>query len=188
MKIVALTSLFYMLLMFSLPGLDWISEAWWVGTIFAYAPRVVFLIPPVIFIMGSYLWHRKSIIINLISIAIVLGPLMHLELPQLSVPELPTADQRIRFATCNIQGFKPDFGAVLQELGTRNPNIVVFQESMGDHSLIDQWFSDWNVYRTDSFMVASRFPLTHVETFYSNKAFGLAGLHSLAANRSHFGQ
>ena len=164
---VALISLFYMLLMIPLLALEWISEGWWVGTVFAYSPRVVFLIPPVVFIMGSFLWHRKSIVVNLISIVIAGGPLMHLHLPQLSIPELPDTDQRIRFATCNVQGFEPDFGAVLTELGARDPNVIVLQESIGDHSLIDQWFGEWNVYRTDSFLLASKFPLKHVETFYS---------------------
>ena len=160
---VALISLFYMLLMIPLLTLEWISEGWWIGTVFVFSPRVVFLIPPVVFIMGSFLWHRKSIFVNLISIVIAGGPLMHLQLPQLSIPELPDADQRIRVASCNVQGFEPDFGAVMTELGSRDPNVIVLQESLGDHPLVDTWFGEWHVHREDSFLLASKFPRSFTE-------------------------
>lgn len=164
---VALASLLYLLLMIPLLGLEWISETWWIGTIFTYAPRIVFLVPPVLFIVGSFLWHRKSIIVNLISIVICAGPLMHLVLPPMSVPELPEKDQRIRFVTCNVQGFEPNFSAVLQEIGTHDPNVVVFQEALGSHPLIEQWFDGWEIHSEDSFLIASKFPLKHVETMFS---------------------
>ena len=164
---IALISLLYLILMIPLLGLEWVSETWWVGTIFAYSPRVVFLIPPVIFIVGSFLWHRKSVIVNLISIVIAAGPLMHLQLPPTSVPQLPEKEQQIRLVTYNVQGFEPDFSAVLQELGSHDPNVVLFQESFGEQPLIEQWFGGWNIYREDAFMVASKFPMKHVETMFS---------------------
>lgn len=165
--VVALISLLYLILMIPLLALEWISESWWIGTVFAYSPRVVFLVPPVIFIVGSFLWHRKSIIVNLISIVIAAGPLMHLQLPPTSVPELPAKDQQIRLVTYNVQGFEPDFSAVLQELGPHDPNVVIFQEAFGEQPLIEQWFGGWNIHREDAFLVASKFPMKHVETMFS---------------------
>ena len=171
--VVALLSLLSLLGTLIALGLHYTSEQWWAGLIFTYLPKSALLVPTGLLLAGSVFWHRKSLPINLFCVVMVAGPLMDLKLPPFSASALPQRDLRVRLTSCNVQGFEPDFGLVLEEVGRSRPNVVAFQEAHGrksGHELLKRYFRkrddwDWHIVHDGVFFVASLYPVKHVETF-----------------------
>ena len=138
-----------------------ISENWWFSSALTYAPRFPFLIPVVVLLITSLIWNRAATTVNVISLAMVSMPIMGLSLPIARWMQGTKATQghALKIVSCNVQQFKPDFPAVLAELGRMNPDVIAFQDARGQSRLLDQYFESWNTLRDGEFFVASKFPI-----------------------------
>lgn len=157
-----------------------ISEEWWVGTFLTFAPRTPWLIPTLVLILASLIWHRASIKFNLVSLLIVLVPIMGLSIPferWLSRPVRTPDDTELKIVSCNVQVYQPDFDKVLSEIATIKPDIIAFQEAGFPDPSMDELCPDWHVVHHGLFYVTSRYPLKHLSDIVV-KEFGgrLAGM------------
>ena len=139
-----------------------VSESWWVSTVLTYAPRTPFAAPALGLLVASLFWHRPSLWLNAVSLAVVLGPVMGLSLPTsrlLSPSVVETGELELKIVSCNVQAFKPDFAKVLDEIAAINPDVVAFQEAFPLSPLLDEAFRGWHTVNHDRFWVGSRYPL-----------------------------
>lgn len=153
-----------------------ISENWWFSSAMTYAPRIPYLVPAIVLLLASGLWHRSSIIVNLISIAVVAVPIMGLALPvgqwlgSTPAAAAPSGGTVLKVVSCNVQDFRPDFEAVITEIGKFNPDVVAFQDARSQSKLLSKFFSKWHTVHEGEYFVASRYPVTlvklgHFESF-----------------------
>lgn len=140
-----------------------VSESWWVGTVFTYLPRAPWAVPALVLGMLACRWHLPSLGINLIALLLVVGPLMEFRAPWLAEQPHTTATtaaaRPLRFVSANVQHYRPDFGALLQEIHRLRPDVLVLQEAIGDHPLLIESFPEWHRLHVDYFWIGSRYPL-----------------------------
>ena len=138
-----------------------VSETWWVGTVLTYSPRAPLLIPTLILLLASLIWHRYSLGMNLVSAGIVLVPIMGLSLPLdlwLNGAPVSEGEMVLKIVSCNVQSFQPNFGKIIAEIQAIKPDVVVLQEAFGDHDwLSDPQFRDWHSVHHGQYWVASRY-------------------------------
>ena len=160
--------------------LYFVSETWWVGSVLTYSPKVLFLIPTLILIVASAIWHRSTLGPNLVSAFIVVVPVMGLSLPlELWLNRLPATerDMVLKVVSCNVQSFEPDFRKLLDEIELINPDIVALQEAFGDDERADEFFRDWYSVRQRQYRVFSRKRLSLISACDVNEFGGrLAGM------------
>ena len=160
--------------------LYFVSETWWVGTVLTYAPRILFLIPTLMLLTASLIWHRSSLGMNLIASGIVLVPVMNLSIPlDLWLNGSPTTygETVLKIVSCNVQSFEPDFRKVLDEIALIKPDLVAFQEAFGEDERADQFFRDWQVVRQGQYRIYSRFPASVISNCEVSQFGGrLAGI------------
>ena len=139
-----------------------ISEGWWVSTVLTYAPRTPFMAPALGLLVASLFWNRRSLWVNVVSLAVVLGPVMGLSVPasrMLSPAAAETSDFELRIVSCNVQAFKPNFAKVLEEIAVIKPDVVALQEAFPLSPLLDEAFRGWHTISHDRYWVGSRFPV-----------------------------
>ncbi len=142
-----------------------VSETWWVGTVLTYAPRTPYLVPTLMLLVASLLWHRPSIGMNLVSTAIVLVPVMGLSIPLelwLNGSSKTDGETSIKIVSCNVQSFKPDFDKVLEEISAINPDVVALQEAFRGDARLEEFFRDWHTLRHGHYWVGSRYPVSFI--------------------------
>lgn len=141
-----------------------VSENWWFSSALTYAPRMPYLIPAVGLLIASLIWHRSSVAVNLISVAMVAGPIMGLSLPVSRwMGQTVPGGITLKVLSCNVQGFKPDFASVLAEVGRCNPDLVAFQDVRGESKLLEKYFASWHTVEKGEFFVACRHPVKLVQ-------------------------
>jgi endonuclease/exonuclease/phosphatase family metal-dependent hydrolase len=159
----------YMLLML----LAWIclwasADRHWTGTLVEFGPRWGLLIPiPFIAIMAlvndrHLLWPAG------LALLIGMGPLMGLCLP---LPWRVSAglSPAIRVMTLNTDGrARPEEVVALAE--SAQVDVVCLQEAYRPDNWVQQFGPDWDVRYQDEFVIASRFPITGLETLASQDA------------------
>lgn len=155
-----------------------VSERWWLGTVFVYLPRSPWMFPAFLLTALSCRFSPLSIAVNAVTILVVAGPVMNYQARSLvSSPAIDDTRPLIRVLSCNIQGFRPHFPDVVAEIQRIDPDVIAFQEVFNDHELVEELFAEWNVQRVDEYLVASRWPLKHLETCY------VAGFDRVTATR-----
>ncbi len=154
------------------------SEDWWRTMPLVYLPKAPFLAPTVLMILLFAALRPRLLPINLLSLAIVLGPIMGLVLPfsRWSEPAMSPVND-LRLVSCNIQAFEPNFPEVIEELALHQPDVVVFQEVRGgDHPLLSRVFPGWHVVRENFLWIGSKYPVRAIETLESRAFSRTAGL------------
>ena len=137
-----------------------VSEKWWPAVVLTYAPRAFLLIPGVVLFLISFTTGLRTQLINLISVALVAGPGMELNIPWAAAH--PHADAfRLRVVTCNTAAFSGGTDAILREIVACEPELVLLQEILPPHvPSLAEAFPDWSVVVRGEFAVISRYPLT----------------------------
>lgn len=171
---VARLSWLNLVLLFVVSGLLFVvSEKWWFSSAMTYAPRIPYLIPASLLLIASVCWNRSAIVLNLISIATVVVPIMGLTLPiaKWRSPVIEAGQgTKLKVVSCNVQDYKPDFASILAEIGHFNPDVVVLQDAHDRSKLLNSYFESWHVVRHGEFYLASRYPaklvnVGHFEAF-----------------------
>ncbi len=145
-------------------GTLWIvSERTWWGTLFTFLPRHALLAAPALLLVCSLYAHRRSIIVNAAAMILAAGPLMGGRIPLVGFGEPSAPNATIRIVSCNVQCFEPDFELVLSEIKEIAPDVVTFQEAIGDSDSLPRAFPGWHVLREDQYWVGSRYPLHRLD-------------------------
>jgi vancomycin resistance protein VanJ len=145
-------------------GVLWIvSERTWWGTLFTFLPRHAFLVLPALLLIGSLFSDRLSIFINLAGVALAAGPLMGGRVPLAAPFESSGPASGIKVVSCNVQCFEPDFESVLREIMSHAPDVIAFQEAIGDPELLQRTLPGWHILHEDQFWIGSRYPLHRID-------------------------
>lgn len=153
-----------------------VSETWWFSSAMTYMPRIPYLLPTAALLLASLRWHRGSIPVNLISAAMILGPIMGLTLPiekWVGGSSSAAGSRTLKIVSCNVQGFSPDFASIIAEISRLNPDVVAFQDARGKSKLFEAYFAEWQSVQSGEFFVASKYPIKllatgHFEAFRRN--------------------
>jgi endonuclease/exonuclease/phosphatase (EEP) superfamily protein YafD len=144
-----------------------VSERTWWGTVFTFCPRHPFLVPPAVLLLASVVVHRWSIVMNLACLVLVAGPLMGTRLPFKLLSSGGVDGRGLSVVSCNVQEYRPDFEAVLQEIVERHPDVVAFQEAPYEHDLYRRYFQGWNTIQEPNLWIGSRFPIRRLDVDHS---------------------
>ena len=142
-----------------------VSETWWLSTALTYLPRLPYAFPAFVLLAGSILWDRRTVVLNIVAIAIALGPIAEYKIPvssMLAGSPTSTPGPPLKVVSCNIQQFRPDFTTVLRELASEAPDVVAFQECQGLHPLLDQFFDGWHCAHVSEFWIGSKYPVREI--------------------------
>ena len=135
-----------------------VSETWWLSTALTYLPRRPYLIPGLILVVVSAVFHRQSVWTNLAAVVIVIWPMAGYQFADVnSAPN----EQSINVVSCNVHAFEPSFDRVLKEVLTCNPNIVILQEAYNDGKTVKDYtgfFDGWYKTQVGEYYIASQFP------------------------------
>lgn len=157
-----------------------VSERWWVAAALTYLPRSPWALPAVILGAAAMWCHRPSVLVNVLSFGLAVGPIMELRVPGLlnapSTAIASTGQTKLRIVSCNVQLYKPDFAAVLNELSPYRPDVVVLQEALGDHPLLERFFPDWHHLHVEMFWIGSPYPLRLVTECQSEAFDRVSGI------------
>ena len=155
-----------------------VSENWWLGTVLTYLPRTPYLSPAMGLLVASLFWHRPSIAVNLISVAVVLFPLMGFVIPlnQSDPVESGRKSLQLKIVSCNVQRFRPNFQQVLNEIQAIAPDIIALQEASPVSPLLEEFCRDWHVVHHDNYWVGSRYPVKQIASCDTNAFDRTAGI------------
>ncbi|HID23159.1 MAG TPA: hypothetical protein EYP14_12260 [Planctomycetaceae bacterium] len=142
-----------------------VSESWWLSCALTYLPRRPYALPALVLLFAGLCCDRRTFWLSVAAAGLALGPIAGFQLPAVhtiytmrnttSVGKPPP----LKIVTCNVQQFRPDFATVLQEVGRENPDVVAFQECVGDHPLLKRFFRGWNRIQVGELWVGSKYPL-----------------------------
>jgi endonuclease/exonuclease/phosphatase (EEP) superfamily protein YafD len=145
-------------------GVLWlVSERTWWGSLFTFLPRHAFLVAPVLLLFVSLFTDRRSILINLAGAALVAGPLMGGRIPLAHIVGGHSPETGITIVSCNVQCFEPDFESVLREIKALSPDVVAFQEAIGESPLLSRYFPGWHLLQEDQYWIGSRYPVHRLD-------------------------
>ena len=144
-----------------------VSESWWVGTVLTYAPLTPFVAPTLGLLVASFFWHRPSLFLNTVSLALVAGPVMGLSFPILrltGIVPVRADGYELKLVSCNVQAFRPDFSMLLHEIAVIDPDVIALQEAFPLSPLVTTAFPEWYTVQQDRYWVGSRYPLRLITT------------------------
>lgn len=140
-----------------------ISESHWLGSVVTFLPRLPWLLPGVLLLVGSVLTRSKSFWVNLATTLFVLLSVVEFNVPWQSWNEsassTPHNERTLRIVSCNVQNFAPDFSLVLREVQRAKPDVVAFQEALSPPRLLHKHFEDWHQIHVRGLWIASKWPL-----------------------------
>ena len=114
-----------------------VSEGWWLSIAILYLPRIMWTVPAVILLGVTIRLGWKTALINVASLLLVLGPVMNWQCGGLFKPAVNRQAYRLTVVSCNVQSFRPNFSQVVNELHRINPDVILFQETLEHHPLVE---------------------------------------------------
>jgi hypothetical protein len=136
-----------------------VSEHVWLTALAIYMPRVPFMAVALLLIPPACVWHRRSILINLLTVLVVLGPLMGFRAGTSGwfsgrAPKL----ERLRVVTCHV-GDADGLPSALSEMMAIVPDLVVLQRVDPNDEGLLKTFDGWYQSSESTLFVSSRFPM-----------------------------
>ena len=151
-------------------ALKLVSERWWLSEALLFFPRAPHAAVALLLLPLSMLCCRKAVGFSVVAVLLVVGPIMGLNVPIHFGPGAPQISAgHLRIVSCNVQRYQPAFEGLIGEVTAAVPDVVVFQEAVGEHPLLDEAFPDWYSLHIGEYFVAARRPVRHVATFRSEQ-------------------
>jgi vancomycin resistance protein VanJ len=136
----------------------------WVGTLLAFGPRWVLLLPVGSLAVCAGFWRPRALMPVGLAALMVAGPVMGLCVPMPAWGYGKEPGLRLRVLTCNTLVGRADWRlASLIEL--ERPDVVTLQEWPTQQPLPAPLLDGWRVVRSQEIVVASRLPIATSETF-----------------------
>lgn len=140
-----------------------LGDRWWLATVVAFAPRWLWLGPPLALAIPAIAWRRRALTPLVLAVAVVLIPIMGFNV---AGSKTPSGMQSLRVLTCNIDGDKFNVPALKALLRDAKPDLVFFQECEDEDDAIRPLLPEgFQFVRVDELAVASRYPVK-LESFH----------------------
>jgi vancomycin resistance protein VanJ len=135
----------------------YLGDLYWPATLLMFSPRWLPIVPLVGLLLAAACWRRRSLVILLPALLLLLGPVMNFTWHV--VPPAAPAGTRLRVLTCNLHHRYPDIEAWRRMLADLDPDVLAVQELPSDEP--DLPFADeaWHLNRARGLFLASRFPI-----------------------------
>jgi len=139
------------------------GDLWWPATLLLFSPRWLLAIPLLPLALAALCWRRRSLIVVLLALVLVLGSIMNFNIPWHTAVSAAPSGMRLRVLTCNMHYGQPE-GPTLERLLTEtNPDVVAIQELRREPF---DFFAgkQWHIHhRTGGHFLASRYPIRQTE-------------------------
>jgi endonuclease/exonuclease/phosphatase (EEP) superfamily protein YafD len=144
--------------------LRWVGESWWLTAGALYLPRILFAVPlPLLAIALHRLRMPRLLQLQAASVVLIVFPLMGFvpPWPTSSDPHAPT----MRVLSFNVNSGAGGLDAVVQEIESHSPDVVLLQETGDAERVAGALRSRYStVHFWDQFVVATRYPVTSTVT------------------------
>jgi vancomycin resistance protein VanJ len=156
----------YTALVLGMWGLMWLAgDRWWLATLLLFGPRWVLALPLVLLVPLALALRFRWLWALGLSAAVVLWPIMGLNLPWRTLADPPHADLRVM--TYNVERWSVNRERFIDLLETVRPDLVAVQEyPFWIHWRVPE---HWNVERAGELLVISAHPIVQVEIFYNRQ-------------------
>ena len=139
-------------------------ENWWMTGLNLYLPQWIWAVPLAFLIPWVLLRAPKRWWLMAILSLLVLGPIMGGSLNFFKSAPPQNQGMRLRVMTYNIKWAKRNLQAVLSDITTNKPDLMLMQDSgNGLNPEFRQFLTGWNVQAVDQYIIASRLPLTDMD-------------------------
>ncbi len=149
------------------------GDRWWFGTVLLYGPRWIYAFPLFVLVPTALIWQRRSLWVLALTIAVIVWPIMGLNIPINGLFE--SAPSEFRVLSYNVQRWEvmgDEFSKLLEEV---QPDFAAVQECASPkrfkRGIPDKWFTHSARYS----VVVSRYPLSRCET--SRRGHEINGLY-----------
>lgn len=151
----------YGVILAAITVLNWFGpDRWWFGAFNFYLPQAMWLIPGVLLTLISLKVARHFTWIPGLCVVWVFGPIMGLCWSLHGPFEKPDGVPAIRVMTCNAKYGMHNIFALMDDIDSFKPDIVLLQDSVGSlRGPLRDFFSKWEVRSFGQYVIASRFPL-----------------------------
>ena len=136
-------------------------EDWWLTAFNLYLPQWMWLVPLAL-LLPWYVWRAgRWVWVPIGLLALVLVPIMGLSLHP-GTKAAPAGGIHLRVMTYNIKWAKTDAQAIIHDIETNKPDLLLMQDAGGDtlQRELGTFLHGWNVTAIDQFIIASRLPLS----------------------------
>jgi endonuclease/exonuclease/phosphatase (EEP) superfamily protein YafD len=140
--------------------LRFVGEQWWVTLVAMYLPRAGWALPLPIVIGAIMVWgDRRLLLLQLVSVAIVVFPLMGLQLGWLRSTATPDGPL-LRVVSYNVRSQQLSGPGLLAQIRLFAPDLVLLQELQASPGkALPKDFDGWSTRHDGQFFVASRYPI-----------------------------
>lgn len=165
-RLVILSAVVYPLsLLATIVAFRFVGERWWLTAAGLYLPRAVFASPlPFVALAALLCRERRLALLQLLSVALVLFPLMGLVVP---IPRLSRGSGlTMRILSFNVNNGQAGQAVLLAAIERYSPDLVLLQETYprSNAPLVAALRARYpSVDATDQFIVASRWPLSDIK-------------------------
>jgi len=153
----------------------WLVDWHWFGTLLAFGPRWVLLVPVAMMTVSAVFWRPRGVLPLLVAGAIVAGPVMGFCMPSPWTGE-DNGEPTLKVLTCNTLGDHAD-SRLKTLIAIEQPDIVALQECPNTTALVEELEAEWFVKRHGDLLVASRQPIVASEPLIAeNESWFTLGL------------
>jgi endonuclease/exonuclease/phosphatase (EEP) superfamily protein YafD len=136
----------------------------WIGTLVAFGPRWVLLVPVAMATIGAAFWRPRALVPLALAGSIIAGPVMGLCIPMPKWTHRGTHGPKLRVLTCNTWVGRADL-RLERLIELEQPNVVALQEWPENKPLPAIFAEGWHVFRDQDNVLVSRLPIIASERF-----------------------
>jgi vancomycin resistance protein VanJ len=138
------------------------GDRWWPVTPILYGPKWIWGMPMLLLVPAAAIARSRISSVAIIASVFVAGSVMGVRVhwPWHGAPR----QNEIRVLTANVDGKAQTGDGLMDIMSRENVDIVALQESPANHPIALMKLADWDVRATGEEVIASRFPIRHVET------------------------
>lgn len=161
-------------------GEQYMGERWWLTTLAAYAPQLVFAAPlPLVLGWAAVRRHRRAVLVNVAAGGFLVFPVLGFRVPFGASP--PSEAPRMRVMIYNVHQAASGVKVIADAIARQNADVVCLQEvnawgRWGDpvasiHRLLP---NGWKVVRDGELVTLSRYPIVESQVHYLPSSTGRA--------------
>lgn len=159
-KVVGTCMYGYLVVLIGLWALLWLAgDRWWFATLLLMGPRWIYALPMIVLMPLAVFWRRAWLWPLGISAVLMAWPIMGFNIPLRAggKAERPM----LRVLTCNVDVWKAEEVDFLALVDSLRPDLIAIQECPSNWK---NKFDGWHLQYATETIVASRYPITQVDT------------------------
>lgn len=156
---IAVCSWLYLVLVVAAWAMIHVGDVWWPATVLLFSPRWLLAIPFFPLSFAAARWRRRSLVVILLALLLILGPVMGFHIAWRPVVSAIPTGEHLRVFTCNIHYHKPHRNTLEQLFAEFQPDVVAIQELPSQEPFDYFDAKEWHFHRRRRFVLASRYPI-----------------------------